>query len=258
MTKISALSTTCKNCLFAKYDGNTQVSCELNRIEKIKSHPVYELVEATDNIKNFYVLNYHLCLYQRVSGWVHDKNSMEEMIDAVKEEIKMKWGAILILRDEQDNDMSRVEQRLNELFNQEQPPSWIGIVNQNPDMDVYWIINYLNNKDVIWQIQSSEEDTDREAIDILLDKMKKKRFVFYTVVESDKDINEDFYTKIHRNVLDELLQYSVIKDEDKLHQMIVNKIAHFKFVGNTSQDLEIKIKNQAGEHNLLVEYKNLL
>jgi len=40
--------------------------------------------------------------------------------------------------------------------------------------------------------------------------------------------------------------------------MIVNKIAHFKFAGNTSQDLEIKIKNQAGEHNLLVEYKNLL
>jgi len=30
---------------------------------------VYEIVEAKDGEKNFYILNYHLCLQQRVPGW---------------------------------------------------------------------------------------------------------------------------------------------------------------------------------------------
>ena len=44
--KISAVSTTCKDCLFAKYEGNTQVGCELGRVEKVEQHPIYDLVEA--------------------------------------------------------------------------------------------------------------------------------------------------------------------------------------------------------------------
>ena len=48
MKEISAISTACKNCLFATYDDNTQNGCMLNRIEKIETHPVYELIEAED------------------------------------------------------------------------------------------------------------------------------------------------------------------------------------------------------------------
>jgi len=255
--KISALSTTCKECLFAKYDGSTQVGCELGRIEKVKTHPVYQLVEAMDDEKEFYVINYHLCLYQRIKGWPHDYKPMEEMISEVKDEIKMRWGAILILRDEDENNMSRVEKRLNEIFNQKNPPSWVGIVNDDKELDVYWIIDYLNKKEVVWHIQSSEESRDRDAIDIILDKTKHRGFSFYAVFESDKEISLDFYKSIHENVIDGMLQYSVIKDEDTLHNMVVNKVAHFKFGGNAGNTLEQNIKN-GSEHTLLVEYKNLL
>ena len=136
--KVSVVSTTCKDCLFAKYVGDTQVDCELGKIEKISNHPVYELVEATDNVKNFYVLNYHLCLQQRVAGWVHDNETLENMKNLVREEIKMSWGAILVLKDEPLNDMSRVQKRLEEILSQSNPPKWIGIVNQNTDLDRDW------------------------------------------------------------------------------------------------------------------------
>ena len=134
--KISVVSTTCRDCLFAEYNDDTQVGCHLGKIDKIKSHPVYELREATDNSKNFYVLNYHLCLHQRIKGWPHDDKSIEEMTSAVKEEVKMNWGAILVLTDEPLSDMSRVQKRLEEILDQPKPPSWIGIINQDVDLDV--------------------------------------------------------------------------------------------------------------------------
>ena len=152
--KISVVSTTCKDCLFAKYDGNTQVDCELGKIDKINNHPIYEVIEARDETKNFYVLNYHLCLHQRVAGWVHDNKSLDEMKNLVKEEIKMNWGAILVLQDESQNDMSRVEKRLEEIISQGNPPKWIGIINTDTNLDVYWIISYLNDKGIRWSIGS--------------------------------------------------------------------------------------------------------
>ena len=143
MDKINVISTTCKECLFAEYEDDTQVGCRLGKIEKIKNHPVYELIEAMDHEKNFYVLNYHLCLHQRVEGWEHDSKSMEEMIRHVQEEIRMNWGAILVLKDEDEKDMSRVQSRLEEILKQTHKPNWIGIVSNDPDRDVYWIIEAL-------------------------------------------------------------------------------------------------------------------
>ena len=257
MKKISALSTTCKDCLFAKYDGITQTDCHLGKIDKIKNHPVYELVEAMDDDKEFYVLNYHLCLHQRVKGWEHDNEPMEDMINLVRDEIKMKWGAILILKDEKQQDMSRVEERLGEILNQSEKPSWVGIINDDVDLDVYWIIDYLNKQDIPWSIQSSG-DSIYSTIDTIVQNFKNQKFLFYATFDSDKVIEPDFYDKIYDSVINELKQYSVISDEGSMHRMVVNKVAHFKYAGNgVETSLLDRIKQQATEHTLLVNYKDL-
>jgi len=253
--KISVVSTTCRDCLFARYEGNTQVDCELGKIDKINNHPIYETIEAMDEEKNFYVLNYHLCLHQRVPGWVHDNKSLDEMKSLVAEEIKMNWVAILVLHDESQNDMSRVEKRLEEIISQGNPPKWIGIINTDTDLDVYWIINYLNEKGIRWSIESGEESV-RHYIDVLVNKFKKNRFVFYSVFESDKEIPSDLYDKLYDNVIENLMQYSVIKQTDSLHCMIVNKVAHIKYGGNFTEDLEKKIKRESSV-GLLLSHEDL-
>lgn len=254
--KISVISTTCKNCLFAEYDGDTQINCALGKVDKIRNHPIYQILEATDGEKNFYILNYHLCLQQRVPGWVHDKKSINEMKELVREEIKMNWGAILVLKNEPLIDMSRVEKRLEEILNQTNPPSWIGIINHDNDLDVYWIINYLSERNIKWSIESGEETT-RDYIDIIMKKFQKNKFVFYGVFESDKKVDSTFYDKLYRNVIENLMQYSVIKDSDSLHGMIVNKVAHIKYNGNHNIELEKKIKRES-DIALLLDYKDLL
>ena len=49
MTEVSAISTICKNCLFAKYENNTQVGCQFDRTDTVDNHPVYELLAAHDD-----------------------------------------------------------------------------------------------------------------------------------------------------------------------------------------------------------------
>jgi len=53
--------TSCKECVLAVYDGDTQVSCLANRIEKL------DHIEAYDEDKNFYVVK-RFCNYYRASN----------------------------------------------------------------------------------------------------------------------------------------------------------------------------------------------
>lgn len=69
--------TSCKDCIFALYDGTTQVGCEDNRIEKFED----DIVEAYDNDKEFFVIN-RLCTLYRTSAW---NNGIKDLEKAKKE-----------------------------------------------------------------------------------------------------------------------------------------------------------------------------
>lgn len=56
------LQTSCKNCIFAKYEDNTQIECLSDRLKH------FELIEAYDLEKNFYVVK-GFCNYYRSSAW---------------------------------------------------------------------------------------------------------------------------------------------------------------------------------------------
>jgi len=56
--------TSCKDCVFAIYEGKTQYGCMANRIEKYKDI----LIEAYDDSKEFYVVK-QLCNLYRDSTW---------------------------------------------------------------------------------------------------------------------------------------------------------------------------------------------
>ena len=123
MTEVSAISTICKNCLFAKYDKNTQIGCEFDRTQTVDNHPVYELIAAQDDDKEFYILNNHICPYQRTDTWTHADD--EDIISKVKEEVYMPWAAILFYR---HNGLDSVEERIKELKTQRVKPKVVSLV----------------------------------------------------------------------------------------------------------------------------------
>ena len=130
MTEVSEISTICKNCLFAIYDNDTQVGCKFGRTETVDSHPSYELIEAEDEEKQFYIFNNHICPYQRTDTWTHADD--KDIETRVKEEVFMPWAAVLFYR---HNGIQSVEERIKEIKSQKVPPKVVSLVIDAKDID---------------------------------------------------------------------------------------------------------------------------
>lgn len=68
MSSINPIHTACKNCVFAKYEKNTQVGCELEYISKYKEKNI-QILEVYDEEKEFYVINNKKCIGYREEKW---------------------------------------------------------------------------------------------------------------------------------------------------------------------------------------------
>ena len=240
INNVSAISTVCKNCLFAIYDNDTQVGCKFDRTEKANNHSYYKLVEAEDEEKEFYIIDNHICPYQRTESWIH--SSHEDIESMVRKEVFMPWAAILFYR----CDISELKQRIQELKSQSIQPNIISLVLNStiPAEKLKDILTDIDNSFGSWYVQKvlDEDLGDRLSIDICFDKMKRDKFMFYACFESHKPIDEDLYYKIHKYVIDEMKTYGVIKDKQLLHNMIVSKPVHKKYGGNGNNvPLEYKV-----------------
>ena len=80
----STYQTACKNCVFAVYDGDTQVDCSMGRISKYQDLGM--VIDAYDEEKEFYVIN-GICNVVRQSNWNHG------VVDATKarQEVRPKF-----------------------------------------------------------------------------------------------------------------------------------------------------------------------
>jgi hypothetical protein len=244
MKEISVISTACKNCLFSIYDDTTQIGCALGRTDKVDNHPVYELIEAEDEEKEFYILNNHICPYQRTKTWNHADD--KDMVARVKEEVYMTWSAILFYR---HNGVGSIEERIKELKSQTIPPKVVSLVIDPKDIDpadFKSLHQMMEDNFDIWYLQRviQEDLPDRFTADLCFDKMKKHRFMFYSYFESTQSIDLDYYDKIHKFVIDDMNNYGIIKhkDSDNIHHITISKITHQKYGGNGNHvPIEYKI-----------------
>ena len=241
INNVSSLSTVCKNCLFAIYDEKTQIGCAFHRTDKAENHPIYELVEAEDDDKQFYIVNNHICPYQRTDTWIHAHDN--DIIARVNEEVYMPWAVILFYK---DNDITELMERVDELKQQRVKPNIVTLVissnNISPE-NLRKVLNDINDNFDIWYVQKllDTELPERLTIDICFDKMKKNKFMFYSCFQSDQKIDIDYYNKIHKYVIDDMHIYGVIK-ETSIHNMTVSKVVHKKYGGNGNNvPLEYKV-----------------
>ena len=166
------------------YDGDTQIGCHFGRTEKVDDHDIFELIEAEDEDKDFYILNNHICPYQRTDSWVHAND--EDIVAAVEKEVYMPWAALLFYR---HNGVDAVEERIKELKQQKITPKVTVLVidPQDIDPDEFRSLHQMmeDNFD-IWYLQRVFEFglPDRFTGDLCFDKFKKHRFMFYTEISA--------------------------------------------------------------------------
>lgn len=236
--EISITSTICKNCIFATYDGNRQIGCHFDITEKVRnSTDNVELVEAMDDEKEFYILDGKICPYQRTSSWMYYNDI--DPVGKVLKEVYLRWAAVIF----SNNNLSDVKKSIDELMSQDQKPIAITVVVYSDD-NMAEIMQYLNDRVGIWFVQREVDASISKtfSIDMAFDKMKRHRFMFYASFNAGEPIDSNLYRKIHDYVLKEMRTYAIIRTKGSIHQMIVSKILHMKYNGNSfDMSLEDKI-----------------
>jgi len=80
------LQTSCKECQFATYDGNTQDGCAANRLSQLEAY----VTEAYDDNKEFYVIDC-LCNMFRAPAW----NGGNPDVEKARQEIKPLFSIVI-------------------------------------------------------------------------------------------------------------------------------------------------------------------
>ena len=93
----SSYQTNCKDCVFAEYEGITQVSCQADRLKFFG-----DTVEAYDNDKEFYVIN-DVCTYYRPPSWNDGKPDKSK----AREELKPTFGIYVNISNQDDESVAK-------------------------------------------------------------------------------------------------------------------------------------------------------
>jgi len=84
------LTTSCKDCIFAEYEDDSQTGCAAGRLDLFRQEGT--VIEAYDDEKEFYVID-RFCTYLRTKGW----NEGYATPQAAREEVKPRVFIVVYL-----------------------------------------------------------------------------------------------------------------------------------------------------------------
>lgn len=193
MSKIDIIHTPCKSCVFAEYDGKTQISCFADQIEKYKNIGI-EILEAYDDTKEFFIINKKKCLFFRDQSWYDKKElcDIKEATSLVKKENEMKYIAVIYL--EPQTEQKEFEDILTSLKNQIIPPKGIMIIRDRwltYKLSITQLSKSLNDNSIPWRLQNfiDNEMSFNDKIKAIVKSAPIDRFYYLIYPSKYKDYN---------------------------------------------------------------------
>jgi hypothetical protein len=251
---ISRVHTPCKECVFAKYDGNTQIDCSIGKLQQYRDAGI-TIHEVEDDFgKEFFLVDGRFCMCFR-NEEVMKNHPHETWTDVVKKQNVIPYHLILIV--EKEDTLEDVQRVLRQLKFQHVKPKFITLINkqytaysENPDKYILPSLLLKAVQDIdfiaISRMRNIYDDTlsDRYLIDIVFDNSKNLPLPFYVVFQIKFGIPKNFTKEFNEAIFDKMLQIGFSRPIDDINGMIVNNTAHKKYAGNSfHENLENKIAN---------------
>lgn len=152
------LLTSCKECIFATYDGKTQIDCAAGRLKFMPAQACY------DEEKEFFVTDGISCTMYRKPEWTKEFETQNECLKRARSEITFKY--VVIISD--DN----LDEKLDLILSQKIQPSHIYIYTFN-----------IANKDRVKDIPNSTYiqyvEQNNNPIERIIRKIKKSTNILY-------------------------------------------------------------------------------
>ena len=226
--------TSCKSCDFAKYDGNTQIGCHLDMIDKFKKAGT-EIIEAYDEDKEFYVVKERLCHFSRPEAWGKGR-SLEEKIKAVKFETKVPFNAIIFA----EHNYDALKRTLGSLYRQTYLPVHITVIrSMNSQIRPGHITDLLGYRKIKWRLENlrQNEMSNWRAFHLV---QKFCIYPYHAIFQSGYKAPKNFFENINNAIIDDLKQFGIIKDQPSSQKIIgsgtvipTSVYSHVYFNGNS-------------------------
>jgi hypothetical protein len=198
MTKIDIIHTPCKDCIFAEYDGDTQTSCALNKLEHYKNNGI-EILEVYDDSKEFFVVNKKKCLYFRNNEWKTKKElrDITSAINLVNEEAQIKYIGVIYL--EPETSIDTFNNIIESLLNQKIKPKGLMVIRDKHikyPISVKQISDKLTQYDIPWRMQNfiDADMTFNDKVKAIIKSSPINRF--YYLIYPSKYIYTNFIDRI--------------------------------------------------------------
>jgi len=245
--------TSCKDCIFAVYEKNTQCGCSTGRLEKFKDVGAH-IVEAQDGEKEYMVIE-RFCNHYREKDWMTNSKPIRSWgrikneEKTVKKEIQIRCGVVIILRKQTSvQDMEKTI--LACLKQKEVKPDYIVVVNSS-EVQHTEIISRMHHtikkKAVFYAVRTSHNEASlEECIDLAFAQAKNGHYI---VFEGGYEPPPNFLDKINSLINEELQPILLLKPQNKIDGMFVQTMIHKMLGGNAEKSLIDKIDKITKEEN---------
>ena len=257
------ISTSCKNCCFAEYQGKTQTGCKLDRLKKYEQLEGATVVEAFDDDKEFYVIKNKICVYYRNNEFINELElgNDEDILRRVKSELKAPYHMLVMFRE--NDTQAELERCVESAAHQKIKPKVFTVINKfNTNVEASQIMQIVNHHGFdYWRVQNAanlEFEWDRDLVDLSYDSTKKHKYLFYAAFEAIEGIPPTFSEEIHDAMYEDLQSFSCLRPNVNNNGLTVLRIAQEKYSGNSfGIKIEDKIKFYEDDVHMIKRVEDL-
>lgn len=232
------IKTVCRGCIFADVDGQTQVGCTVDQIDRLVDAGG-ELLEAYDEKGNeFYIIDGQFCVWKRGEKWAA-KNEGKDQIQLVREEMRLQYQLIIVA----NNSLEDLEKTINSAVGQKVKPKHITVIRElELDIEPKDIIRLLQKKCTVpWNNKCIIGGGGIEsAVD---DIISSKPFAYYGIFNAGCEIPHTLFSDLDEKVMGEGFKFALITPNSNGDGYIVPTSIHIHYMGNVGVSLETKIRD---------------
>ena len=229
--------TSCKNCVLAVYEGDTQTTCLANRIEKI------DHIEAYDDDKEFYVMQ-RFCNYYRANSEEYIKDGKPDL-NKIKQESFVTFD-LFVMCDEIDREYLDSILKLYET---------IGKNYDYSKVNIHLLYKNINNeqKSLVKRLKEETRDSllSYYSNDLFLHSLLLKTTKSYHVIISKENLpQENILSRINNLVNEEMKKIIVYENKVIAVSNLAYKITSLQdSCYNYKENIE-KVVNQSKDKDL--------
>jgi hypothetical protein len=184
--------TSCKTCIFAKYDDITQFGCECGRLDVLRKNKI-DVYEAFDKEREFFTLDTY-CLFYRSPDWLEKskEKDLTKLANFITENTRLRYVALIWT----SGNIQDVDKTVDSLLENIIPPQEIIILNryENPIItDDLCLL--METKKIKWKIQNPTEQTNLpESVDLAIHNLQ---YSAYFVIDAGDLCGSNDISKIN-------------------------------------------------------------